>query len=68
MEDRQGEEDQDGVGEPGVESREVEALGHTVGVKKLEDVEVEEIEAVAALADQEKGAPREEGGDGMWTA
>jgi hypothetical protein len=40
MEDGQGQEDQDGVGEPGLESDEVEAFGHTVGVKKLEDVEV----------------------------
>jgi hypothetical protein len=65
MEDSQGKQDQDGVGEPGVESDEIEALGHTVGVEKLEDVEVEEIEAVAALANQEEGAPGEEGGDGV---
>jgi hypothetical protein len=30
----------------------MKALGHTVGVDELEDVEVEEIEAVAALADE----------------
>jgi hypothetical protein len=63
MEDGQGEQDQDGVGEPGVESDEIEALGHTVGVEKLEDVEVEEIETVAAFADQQEGAPGEECGD-----
>jgi hypothetical protein len=68
MEYGQGEQDQDGVREPGVESDEVKALGHVVGVEKLEDVEVEEIEAVAALADQEEGAPGEEGGDGVGTA
>jgi hypothetical protein len=39
-EDGQGEQDQDDVGEPGFEGGEVEALWHTVGVKKLEDVEV----------------------------
>jgi hypothetical protein len=68
MKDGQGEQDQDSVGEPGVQSGEVKALGHVVGVEKLEDVEVEEIEAVAALADQEEGAPGEYGGDGMGTA
>jgi hypothetical protein len=41
MEDGQGEQDQDSVGEPGVQGNEVKALGHMVGVKKLEDVEVE---------------------------
>jgi hypothetical protein len=68
MEDGQGEQDKNGVGEPGVQSDEVEALGHMVGVEKLEDVEVEEIEAVAAFADQKEGAPGEEGGDGVGAA
>jgi hypothetical protein len=68
MEDGQGEQNQDGVGEPGVESGEVKALGHMIGVEKLEDVEVKEIKAVAALSDEEKGAPGEEGGDGMGAA
>ena len=68
MEDGQSEQDQDGVGEPGVQGGEMKALGHVVGVEKLEDVEVEEIEAVAALANQKEGAPGEEGGDGMGTA
>jgi hypothetical protein len=68
MEDGQGEQDQDGVREPGVKSGEVKALGHVVGVEELEDIEVEEIEAVAALADQEEGAPGEYGGDGVGTA
>jgi hypothetical protein len=68
MEDGQGEQNQDGVREPGIESDEVKALRHMIGVKKLEDVEVEEIKAVAAFADQEEGAPGEEGGDGMGAA
>ncbi len=65
MEDGESKEDQDGVGEPGVQGDEVKALGHMVGVKKLEDVEVQEVEAVAALANKEEGAPGEEGGDGV---
>ena len=65
MEDGQGEENQDGVGEPRVQSGEVKALGYMVGVEKLEDVEVEEIEAVAALANEEEGTPGEDGGDGV---
>jgi len=68
MEDGQGKQDQDPVREPGFQSSEVEALRHVVGVEKLEDVEVEEIKAVAALADQEKGTPGEQGGDGVGTA
>jgi hypothetical protein len=68
VEDGQGEKNQDGVGEPGIQSDEVKTLGHMIGVEKLEDVEVEEIEAVAAFADQEKRAPGEEGGDGVGTA
>jgi hypothetical protein len=68
MEDGQGEQNQDGVREPGIESDEVKALRHMIGVEKLEDVEVEEIKTVAALADQEERAPGEEGGDGMGAA
>jgi hypothetical protein len=68
MEDGQGEKNQDGVGEPGIQSDKVKTLGHMIGVEKLEDVEVEEIEAVAAFADQEKRAPGEEGGDGVGAA
>jgi hypothetical protein len=68
MEDGQGEQDQDSVGEPGVQSDEMKSLGYTVGVEKLEDVEVEEVKAVAALTDQEEGAPGEEGGDGVGAA
>ena len=68
VEDGESEQDQDGVGEPGVQSGEVKALGHMVGVEKLKDIEVEQVEAVAALADEEKGAPGEERGDGMRAA
>ena len=68
MEDGQSEQDQDGIGQPGVQDSEMEALRHTVGVKKLEDIEVEEVEAVAALTDQEEGAPGEESGDGVGAA
>jgi hypothetical protein len=68
MEDGQGEQNQDGVGEPGIEGDEVKALRHMVGVEKLKDVEVEEVKAVAALTDQEEGAPGEEGGDGVGAA
>lgn len=62
-EDSQGEQDQDDVGEPGVQSGEVKSLGHTVGMEKLKDVEVEEVEAVAALANEEEGAPGKKSGD-----
>jgi hypothetical protein len=68
MEDGQGEQNQDGVREPWIQSDEVKALGHMVGVEKLEDVEMEQIEAITAFANQEKRAPREEGGDGVGTA
>ena len=61
MEDGQGEQNQDRVGEPRIQCGEVEALGHMVGVEKLEDVEVEEVEAVAALTNEEEGAPGEDG-------
>ena len=57
VEDGESEQNQNDVGEPWVESDEVKALGHVVGVKELEDIEVEKVEAVAALADEEKGAP-----------
>src|SRR5712671_109087 len=46
----------------------MEAFRHVVGVEKLEDIEVEKIETIAALADQEEGTPGEEGGDGVWAA
>jgi hypothetical protein len=61
-------EDQDDVGKPGIQGCEVETLGHVIGVEELEDVEVEEIEAVAALANQKQRTPGEERGDGMGTA
>ena len=57
MEDSQREHNQDGVREPGVQRNKMEAFGYAVGVEKLEDVEVEEIEAVAALANQKKRTP-----------
>ena len=68
MEDCQGKQNQDGVREPWIQSGEVQPLRHVVGVEKLEDVEVEEIEAVTAFADEEEGAPRKEGGDGVGPA
>jgi hypothetical protein len=68
MKDSQCEQDQDCVGEPGVQGGKVKALGHMVGVEELEDIEMEEVEAVTALADQEEGAPGEERGDVMRTA
>ena len=58
--DEEGEQDQDGVGEPGVEGGEMKALGDLVDVKKLVDVEVDEVEAVAALADEQERTPGEE--------
>ena len=67
-EDTQGEEDQDDVGEPGVQSGEVKSLGYTVGMEKLKDVEVEEVEAVAALANEEERAPGKKRGDGVRAA
>ena len=65
VEDGQSEQDQDDVGEPWVQGGEVKALGYMVGVEELEDIEVEEVEAVGALANQEQGAPGEERGDGV---
>jgi hypothetical protein len=68
MEDGEREQNQDDVGEPGVQRGKMKTLGHAVGVEELEDVEVKEIEAVAALTDQKKRAPGEESGDGMGAA
>ena len=67
-EDGQREQDQDDVGEPGVQGGEVKAFGHTVGMQKLEDIEVQQVEAVATLSDEEKRTPGEDGGDGVGTA
>jgi hypothetical protein len=68
MEDGQSEQNQDGVGEPRIKGRQVKALWHMVEVKELEDVEVKEVEAVTALADEEERAPGEECGDRMGAA
>jgi len=68
MKDGQRKQDQDNVGEPRVQSCKVEALGHMVSVDELEDIEVEEIETVAALADEKKRAPGKKCGDWVWTA
>ena len=68
MKDGQSEQDEDDVRKPGVKSGEVKALGHLVGVEELKDVEVEEVEAVAALTNKEQGAPGKQRGDGMRTA
>jgi hypothetical protein len=58
-------QNEDDVGEPGVEGGEVKTLGHMVDVEELKDIEVEEVEAVAALADEKKRTPGEDCGDGM---
>ena len=50
--DEEGEQDQDGVGEPGVEGGEMKALGDVVGVEKLVDIEMDEVETIAALTDE----------------
>ena len=47
---------------------EVKPIEDTIGMKELEDVEVEEVEAIGALPNQEEGAPGEERGDGMGAA
>ena len=65
MKDRQGKENQDDIREPGVQYGEVQTFGNVVGVKELKDVEMEKVEAVAALADQEQGAPGEDCRDGV---
>ena len=57
VEDCEGEQNQDCVGEPGVEGNEVKALGDVMGVEQLEDVEMEKVEAIAALADEKKRPP-----------
>ena len=46
----QSEQDEDPIGEPGLQSGQVEPLRHMVDVQKLEDVEVQQVEAIAALA------------------
>ena len=68
VEDGQSEQNQNYVGEPWIQGSEVQALRHLVGVEELEDVEVEEIEAVAALANEKEGTPREDSRDGMGAA
>jgi hypothetical protein len=68
MEDGEGEQNQDDVGEPWIQGGKMKSLGHMVGVEELEDVEVEEVEAVATFTDKKKRAPGEERGDGMGTA
>ena len=56
--DKQSERDDDRVGDPGVEGSHVQPLRDAVEVKQDEDVEVKQIEAVAAFADQEDRLPR----------
>src|ERR1700735_1296209 len=65
MEDTQSHENQDDVGEPRIQGSEVKPMQDTVGVQQLEDVEVEQVEAVAALTNQEEGTPGEESRDRM---
>jgi hypothetical protein len=68
MEDGQCQQDQDGIGEPRIQSGKVETFGQVVGVDELKDVKVKEIETVTALANEKKGTPGEERGDGMRAA
>ena len=48
--------------------RKVETFGQVVGVDELKDVKVKEIETVTALANEKKGTPGEERGDGVRAA
>jgi hypothetical protein len=68
MEHSQREQNQNDVREPRLQGGEVETLGYMIAVEKLKNIEMEEIEAVAAFADQEEGAPGEEGRDGVRAA
>jgi hypothetical protein len=68
VEGRQSNQDKNPVGEPGLKRRQVETFRHMVGVKKLKDVEVKEVQAVAAFADQQEWAPGEESRDRMRAA
>lgn len=55
--DGEREQDQDRVGEIGVEGGQMNALGDVVDVEELKDVEMDEVEAVAALADKQERTP-----------
>ena len=57
MKDSQREQDQDDVGEPWIQSGEMKTFRYVIGVEELEDIEVQEIKAVTALANQEERAP-----------
>jgi len=48
----QGEQNKYSIGEPGVESSQAEPLRHMIDVQKLEDVEVEQIKAIATFANE----------------
>jgi hypothetical protein len=43
MKGGQCEQDEDSVGEPGIQSEQMEAFWHMVNVQKLEDIEVEQV-------------------------
>jgi len=50
VKDGKGEQDEYTVREPGIQSGQVESFRHMIAVQKLEDVEVEQVEAVATFA------------------
>ena len=52
MKDGQGKQDENPVGKPRVKSEQVQTLWNMVGVEQLEDIKVEQVQAVAAFADQ----------------
>ena len=68
VKDRQREQNQDHVREPRIERFKMKALRHMVSMNKLEDIEVEKIEAIAALTDEKKRPPGEEGRNRMRSA
>ena len=59
--DEECEQDQDCVGDPGVESGNVQALWNAIEMEQDVDVEVKQVETVTALADEQDRLPREDG-------
>ena len=50
VERRKGEQDEYPIREPRIQLEQVKTFGHTVNMQKLEDIEVQQVEAVATLA------------------
>lgn len=68
MEDGQRKQNKNGVGEPWIQSGEVEPVGNMISVQQLEDIEMEKVETVTTLANKQKGAPGKERRYKVWAA